>query len=175
MIELIHGLPRNVVGITTRGRVTREDWDDVLLPAMDEALQRHEKVRLYYEIASRYPGAGWDVLDLATDKLERIAIVSDAAWVKWVANALCFLITSKVRIFTKEEEEESRIWITGPGDEIVESRDLPSSRPPLRIRAHRMTPRRRKVRSVPPKSARTSREQFRVHQKSDVFLGTSDD
>ena len=67
MIELIHGLPRNVVGITTRGRVTREDWDDVLLPAMDEALRRHEKVRLYYEIASRYPGAGWDVLDLATD------------------------------------------------------------------------------------------------------------
>src|SRR4051794_29412785 len=91
MIELIHGLPRNVVGITTRGRVTREDWDDVLLPAMDEALRRHEKVRLYYEIASRYPGAGWDVLNLAKDKLERIAVVSDAAWVKWVANALCFL------------------------------------------------------------------------------------
>ena len=120
MIELIHGLPKNVVGITTRGRVTREDWDDVLLPAMDEALRRHEKVRLYYEIASRYPGAGWDVLDLATDKLERIAVVSDAAWVKWVANALCFLITSKVRVFSKEEEEESRTWIIGSSDETVD-------------------------------------------------------
>jgi len=175
MIELIHGLPRNVVGITTRGRVTREDWDDVLLPAIDEALRRHDKVRLYYEIASRYPGAGWDVLDLATDKLERIAVVSDAAWVKWTANALCFLITSKVRVFTKEEEEESRTWITDPNDETVEPHALPSDRPPLRRRAHRATPRNRKIRSVPPKSGRTPREQFRVHQKAEVSLSASDD
>jgi hypothetical protein len=175
MIELIHGLPKNVVGITTRGRVTREDWNDVLLPAIDEALRRHEKIRLYYEIASRYPGAGWDILDLATDKLERIAVVSDAAWVKWVANALYFLITSKVRIFTKEEEEESRVWITGPSDEVVEAQALPLSRPPLQIQVHRMPSRRRKVRSVPLKSIRSPREQFPVHQKSNASLGASDD
>lgn len=159
MIELVPGLPQNVVGITTRGRVTREDWDDVLLPAMDEALRRHEKIRLYYEIASRYPGAGWDVLDLATDRLERIAVVSDAAWVKWVANALCFLITSKVRIFSKEEEEESRTWITSPSDERVEVQAVPLSRPAFPIRPHRMTSSRRKNRLVPSKSVRTRREQ----------------
>jgi hypothetical protein len=158
MIELIHGLPRNVVGITTRGRVTREDWDDVLLPAMEEALRQHEKVRLYYEIASRYPGAGWDALDLPTDRLERIAVVSDTAWVKWVANALCFLIESDVRIFTKEEEEEGRTWITAPRDEAVESQALPSSQPLSRIQPHHMTPRRRKVRLVPPRSVGASLE-----------------
>jgi hypothetical protein len=141
MIELIHGLPRNVVGITARGRVTREDWDDVLLPAIDEALRRHEKVRLYYEIASRYPGAGWDALDLATDRLERIAIVSDAAWVKWVTTALSFLIAGDVRIFTKEEEEDGLSWITAPN--TAQSPDIaPPVLAPSRSRPHRVTRRR---------------------------------
>ena len=157
MIELIHGLPKNVVGITTRGRVTREDWDDVLLPAMEEALRQHEKVRLYYEIASRYPGAGWDALDLATDRLERIAVVSDAAWVKWVANALCFLIENEVRIFTKEEEEECRTWITAP-TEISRIAGCAAKPTTIADRDHHMTPRRRKVRLVPPRSVGASLE-----------------
>jgi stage II sporulation SpoAA-like protein len=143
MIELIHGLPNNVVGITTRGRVTREDWADVLLPAIDEALRRNEKVRLYYEIASRYPGAGWDALDLATDRLERIAVVSDAAWVKWVATALCFLIAGDVRIFTKEEEEDGISWITAPNSDLTEFPDTASADiSPSRQRSRRAKRRR---------------------------------
>lgn len=114
MLELIKQLPDNVVGIFARGRVTNEECDNILRPAMERSLRRHNKVRLYYEVGSRFPGAGWDDLDVAIDHLpqwERIAIVTDTAWVRQTVNALRFLLASEVRVFTTLEAEEGRAWI----------------------------------------------------------------
>ncbi len=118
MIELINELPDNVVGILARGRVTSEECNDVLRPAMEVSLKRHDKLRLYYEIGCRFPGAGWDDLEIAIDHLpqwERIAIVTDTGWVRHTVNALRFLLASEVRVFTIGETEEGRAWIAAPG------------------------------------------------------------
>jgi hypothetical protein len=119
MIELIKELPDNVVGIVARGRVTNEECDEVLRPAMERSLKRHGKVRLYYEIGSRFPGAGWGDLDVAIDHLpqwERIAVVTDTGWVRQTVNALRFLLASEVRVFTSDESDEGRAWIAAaPG------------------------------------------------------------
>ena len=91
MIEIIEGLPRNVVGIAVKGRVTMQDCRDVLIPVMEKRLKRHEKIRLYYELGSRFPGAGWDDLDLGIEsasRCERVAIVTDIGWVRLTAKAL---------------------------------------------------------------------------------------
>jgi hypothetical protein len=117
MIEIIKGLPDNVVGIVARGRVTSEECNDVLRPAMEVSLKRHGKIRLYYEIGCRFPGAGWDDLDIAIDHLpqwERIAVVTDTGWVRHTVNALRFLIASEVRVFTTLEAAEGRAWIASP-------------------------------------------------------------
>ena len=47
MIEIIEDLPDNVVGILAKGEVTRKDYLDVLIPAIDAALKRNAKLRLY--------------------------------------------------------------------------------------------------------------------------------
>jgi len=156
MIELVHGLPGNVVGITTRGRVTRGEFEDVLLPAMDEALRRYEKVRLYYEIGSRYPGAGWETGDIGVHKLERIALVSDTAWVRQVVNAVRFLIATELRVFTTLEAEEglALAWIAAPNEGAAEPPAPPPNRPPLQRRTHRRTSQHRKVGLSPAKSVR---------------------
>src|SRR6478752_10395876 len=103
MIEVIKELPDNVVGILAKGRVTNEECDTVLKPAMERSLKRHGKIRLYYEVGSRFPGAGWDDLDVEIDHLpqwERIAIVTDTARVRHTVNALRFLLPSALRAFT---------------------------------------------------------------------------
>jgi hypothetical protein len=119
MIEIIEGLPTNVVGIAVKGRVTMQDCRDVLMPAMERSLKRHDKIRLYYELGSRFPGAGWDDLDLGIDsasRCERVAIVTDIGWVRLTARALRFLIPGKIRVFATIEAEEGRAWITArPG------------------------------------------------------------
>src|SRR6478735_8044899 len=145
MIEMIKELPDNVVGIIAKGRVTNEECDNVLKPAMERSLKRHGKIRLYYEVGSRFPGAGWDDLDLAIDHLpqwERIAIVSDTGWVRHTVNALRFLIASEVRVFTADEAAEGRAWIAA-GDSAAEA-SSPVRAPP------------RLPHAVPPRSRRPS-------------------
>src|SRR5262245_60275158 len=119
MLELIEGLPKNVVGIVATGRVTMQDCRDVLVPAIKESRKRHDKIRLYYELNSRFPGAAWDDLDLGLEHAsccERVAIVTDIGWVRLTVKAVRFLIPSKIRVFSGIEAEEGLAWITArPG------------------------------------------------------------
>jgi hypothetical protein len=149
MIEIIKELPDNVVGIVARGRVTNEECDNVLRPAMEASLKRHRKIRLYYEVGSRFPGAGWADLDLAIDHLpqwERVAVVTNTGWVRQTVNALRFLIASEIRVFTMLEAEEGRAWIAASGDAETA---IGSAIAP--VRALRRVPR-----ALPPRSRRPS-------------------
>ena len=115
MIQIVEGLPDNVVGIIAKGRVTNEDCDKILKPAMESSLKRHDKVRLYYEIGCRFPGAAWEDLRIGIEHIpqwERVAVVTDVGWVRHTVNALRFLISSEVRVFTSFQAPEGRAWIT---------------------------------------------------------------
>ena len=115
MIEIIEGLPQNVVGVIAKGRVTRKDCADSLLPAIERALEWHHKLRLYYEIRSRYPGAAWEEITLAGEHAplwERVAIVTDVAWVRHTVQAVRLLIPSETRVFATTQIPEGLAWIT---------------------------------------------------------------
>jgi hypothetical protein len=119
MIRISGGFPSNVVAIACEGRVTRKDYDEVLVPAVTAALQRHDKVRLYYEItpqvAGMEPGAIWEDFLVGMEHLlrwERIAVVTDVAWIRHTVNAFRFLLPGKVRIFGGGETVAARAWIT---------------------------------------------------------------
>ncbi len=139
MIELIEGLPKNVVGISVRGRVTRQECHDILTPAVEKSLKWRDKMRLYYELNSRFPGAAWDDLDLGIEhatRCERIAIVTDIAWVRLTVRAIRFLIPGEIRVFATIEAPEGRAWIAAR----TESRT--SANGPAPVRAHAARPRR---------------------------------
>ena len=119
MIELIDGLPRNVVGISVTGRVTKDECREILMPAIARSLRWRDNIRLYYELGSRFPGSGWDDLDLGSEhaaRCERIAIVTDIAWVRLTVKAIRFLIPGEICVFGTLEAAEARAWITArPG------------------------------------------------------------
>jgi hypothetical protein len=126
MIDLIDGLPRNVVGIAVRGRVTKEECGQTLAPAIEKSLRWRDTVRLYYELGSRFPGSGWDDLDIGFEhaaRCERIAIVTDIAWVRLTVKAIRFLIPGEIRVFATEEAAEARLWITARPGSRADSRE----------------------------------------------------
>src|SRR5690349_14287464 len=133
MLEIIEGLPKNVVGIVATGRVTMQDCEDVLVPAIKQARKRHDKIRLYYELNSRFPGSAWDDLDLGLEHAsccERVAIVTDIGWVRLTVKAVRFLIPSEIRVFATVQADEGRAWIRArPG-----SRTGPEAAAPVRTR-----------------------------------------
>src|ERR1700720_3339948 len=151
MIEIIEGLPKKVVGIAVKGRVTMEDCRDVLMPAMKKSLQRHDKIRLYYELSCRFPGSAWDDLDLGIEhasRCERVAIVTDVAWVRLTVKALRFLIPGEIRVFPTDQAPEGRAWITArPGSQ----RSAETTSAPART----LLPPSRRAKRSPPSKAQT--------------------
>jgi SpoIIAA-like len=119
MIELLEGLPSNVVAFAVRGRVTKQECREILTPAIEKSLRWRDKIRLYYELGSRFPGSGWDDLDIGFEhasRCERIAIVTDIAWVRLTVKAIRFLIPGQIRVFATIEAAEARAWIAArPG------------------------------------------------------------
>jgi len=119
MIELIRGMPANVVAIAGQGRITRSDYESVLIPAVEAALKSHPKVRLFYRIGPEFEG--FDASAMLEDakigfahlsRWERIAVVTDVEWIRLAIRAFAFLIPGGVRFFRLPQEKEAREWIT---------------------------------------------------------------
>ena len=114
MIEIINGLPDNIVAFVATGRVTTSECDTILIPAVAQARKRHDRLRLYYELECRFPGAAWEDLDIAPLQLqpwERVALVTDVSWVRHTVKALRFLIPAEIRVYTTAQADEGRAWI----------------------------------------------------------------
>jgi SpoIIAA-like len=120
MLELLADLPDTVIGVRAVGEVEGDDYDDVLVPAIKDRLDRHDKVRLLYVLGAEFTGyeaeAMWGdtKLGLSTfNSYDRIAIVTDAVWLRRSIKAFGWLIPGDVRVFHVDAFGEAREWITG--------------------------------------------------------------
>lgn len=120
MIEILSGFPGNVVAFLGKGRITRDDYEKVLIPCVEQALSRNAKIRCYYELGPEYTGfeagAAWEDFKLGMEHLtrwERAAVVTDVEWMRVATNAVRFLIPGEVRVFANSERDQARSWIVG--------------------------------------------------------------
>ena len=118
MLELAPGFPDNVVAVIARGQVTREDYDRNLIPKVEAALKRHDKIRLYYELGAQFSGidagAAWEDLKVGIEHLTRwecVAVVTDVEWIRHMVSAFGFLMPGKVRVFPAARAAEAKSWI----------------------------------------------------------------
>ncbi len=118
MIEMLKGLPEGVVAAVAKGRVTKKDYDEVLVPAVEAAFRRRQKVRCYYELGREFSGmeagAAWEDFRVGVGHLsgwERVAVVTDVDWIRLSINAFRFLVPGEIRIFPTTEAGEARRWI----------------------------------------------------------------
>ena len=120
MIEHLAGFPGNVVAVVCSGRVTKADYDSVLIPAVAEALREHHKVRLYYETDADFAGldlgAAWEDLKVGMENItrwERVAVVTDVEWIKRAVRIFSFLIPGVTKLCPRSEAAQAREWIIG--------------------------------------------------------------
>jgi hypothetical protein len=119
MIEVLKGFPDNVVAFVAESRVTKRDYDDVLIPTVSQALARHKKIRCYYELGSAFSGmdlgAVWEDAKVGFTHLarwERVAVVTDVKWVRLAISMFRFLMPGEVRVFNTDEASAARPWIS---------------------------------------------------------------
>jgi hypothetical protein len=120
MIELWTDLPENVLGLTGHGQVSGRDYEQVLVPAVEDLLSRHEKIRVIYHLGEDFTGfsagAMWDDAKLGISHFtawERVALVTDQEWLATTVMAIGFLMPTEIKVFPCEHLEAAREWVMG--------------------------------------------------------------
>ena len=117
MIQLIEGAPEGVLAFEAVGEVDAEDYEDVLKPAIEEALEGGSRLRFVFEIGSEFDrytaGADWHDMTLGFAHLtdwQRCALVTDLDWVEHAAKALGWLMGGRLRVFGIDELKAALEW-----------------------------------------------------------------
>jgi len=118
MIEILKNFPDNVVALSCTGQVTKEDYDGILVPAILEALKRHDKIRLFYQTSADFtgynPGAIWEDLKIGVEhptRWERVAVVTDVNWIAKMMRIFGFLMPCPVKLFPLSATAQAHAWI----------------------------------------------------------------
>ena len=119
MIEVIEGLPENVLGFRAVGEVTGADYEQTLIPAVLAMSERLHHVRLLYVLGPEF--TGFDAQAMLDDALlgvsryaawQRVAVVSDAAWLRLGVQALHWFMPQHFRLFYNAELDDAKAWLS---------------------------------------------------------------
>lgn len=120
MIERIEAMPAGTLGLRASGKLTKDDYTDVLEPALAEAVAAGA-VRLVF-VLTEFDGvaAGAWIEDLKTGlrtrirdhrEWQRMALVTDVEWVAKAMRAFAWLAPGEIRTFELGELEVAKAWV----------------------------------------------------------------
>jgi len=119
MIEEIAGLPEGTLGFKISGDVTGDDYDNVLTPAVDKAIEKYDRIRFLAQVGpdfERYSlDAIWDDTKLGLrhwNGFERMAMVTDVGWVQMAVKAMAFMMPCPVQLFAISELDDAKRWLS---------------------------------------------------------------
>jgi len=116
MIEQLHSHSPNVLGFKLSGKLHDEDYKR-FVPAIDHVCAEHGKVRL---LAQFHDFQGWDLHALWDDikfstthctKIDRIALVGERTWEKWMAKVCKPFTMAKIQYFDVGSMEKAWEWL----------------------------------------------------------------
>lgn len=123
MIEPLADTPSGVLGFRVSGEVQREDYEDVLTPALKRALDSGDGLRTLYLIESldkMDPSAlwadakvGYDLGIRHHDAWVRSAIVTDIDWLRKAFEVFAWATPGEVRLYHLDQVGEARTWVAG--------------------------------------------------------------
>jgi hypothetical protein len=124
MIEPIEGMPAGTFGLRASGELTREDYAEVLDPALAAAVASGE-VRLVFVLAGfdgLAPGAWIEDVKAGLRAWvrdhrawRRMALVTDVEWVAKAMRAFAWMAPGEVRAFELDQLGEATAWVAADG------------------------------------------------------------
>jgi hypothetical protein len=121
VIEPLEDMPNGTIGFRATGRVTREEYRDVLLPPMRDAAERGD-VRMVFAI-----GPGFEKFELGAlaqdtksgitlglghpHAWKRTAVVTDVDWIAKALHMFSWLMPGEVRLYELDGLEDAKKWV----------------------------------------------------------------
>ena len=116
MIEQIPMGADQVLGFKMSGKLHDQDYK-TFVPIVDAAIAKHQKVRLmaqFHDFQGWDMHALWDDIKFATThctRLERVALVGEKSWEKWMATICKPFTLAKIRYFDVSEIDAAKAWL----------------------------------------------------------------
>jgi len=122
MIERIEDMPAGTIGLRASGELSKDDYREVLEPALREGVESRE-MRLLFRL-TEFDGLGpgaW-IEDAKTglktwvrdhSAWKRFALVSDVEWVVKAMRMFAWMTPGEVAIYDLDQEAEARTWVSG--------------------------------------------------------------
>ncbi len=116
MIEQLQSDSPKVVGFKMSGKLHDADYK-TFVPLVDDAIAKSGKVRI---LAQFHDFQGWDLHALWDDikfstthctKIDRIALVGEKAWEKWMAKVCKPFTLAKIRYFDAGDFDAAKAWL----------------------------------------------------------------
>ncbi len=118
MINVKSGTQEDLLEVHMTAPITDQDYKETLMPALDAALARVEKVRMLVVLKAGLTdftlGAFWDDARMgmgAWRGFDRVAIVTAEGAMSRTIRAFSILMPCPVSVFAPGSEDEARLWL----------------------------------------------------------------
>jgi hypothetical protein len=118
MIQITPKTAGNLIIAIAHGKVTGEDYERVLIPAVEGVLMAHPRVRMLYQLASDFDGftasAIWDDAKLSfahMSAFEAVAVVTDVHWITDSVRFFAFFLHCPVKAFRNDQILDATEWV----------------------------------------------------------------
>ena len=115
MLEKISAVPDSVLGFRASGELTGDDYQPVLVPAVEAALRSRDKLRLLYllgdDVTGFSAGAAWQDPKVGMEHVsrwEKIVVITDKEWLRHFVSIFGYLIPGEIRAFPAAQEGDAR-------------------------------------------------------------------
>jgi hypothetical protein len=119
MISVIKDAPENVAAFRATGEVDTDDYDNVVIPAIDALVKKQDKINFMLVLDTSL--ADFSVSALIKDlsvglkhfsKWHRMAIVSESKGINTFTDLFSYVAPGEAKGFTHAEMEEARKWVS---------------------------------------------------------------
>ncbi len=118
MVEQIKDLPENVAAFKAIGQITGEDYENFLIPIVEEKIKNFKKIRFLYVLGEEFIGydkeALWDDTKVGLKhffEYEKIAVVTDNDHWEKLVKVFGVLMPAEVKVFSLTDIETAKQWI----------------------------------------------------------------
>jgi hypothetical protein len=106
-----------VLEVNANGTLSKDDYSN-LVPAVERLIHDHGRINILFSMDHFHgwsPGGLWE--DMKFDvhhfgDIQRLALVGDKRWEKWMARFCRPFTSAKIRYFDRQHTDEARGWVS---------------------------------------------------------------
>jgi hypothetical protein len=134
MLQPIIDLPSGVWGLRAVGKVSKNDYEQAVRPALEAARREGRRLRFIYHFGTEFegftPGGAWEDVRVGLQYMrlfERCAVVTDVEWIRTTTRAAAPMMPCPVKVFADAEWTAAVAWVGAPLESSVDYRMLADS------------------------------------------------